>query len=377
MGARKYRELYRRESAAQAAISGYSIGMRARGASAWDVEATFGDWSTHARVDVLVWSDLVRDAMSGSVFSAYADLCRLIRIYLGSGALIRLLRLRKGPMIAAIYPVIVMLGQLALACGVVGVFWTAMASLHPWLGPLSLAALPLLLRWWRTRDRMFAWYLMQVYAFCAGAAGATPTVLTPRLKAFSDRVANALADQTLDEVLVVGHSAGAHLSIIVLAHVLRSKQVPDRGPKLGLLTLGQVIPMVSFLPRANSLRSDLVCVAKSDRLTWVDVSAPGDGASFALCDPVAVTGLAPQPKHGPLVISAAFTKSLSPERWGKLKRRFFRLHFQYLHAFDYPEAYDYFAITAGPCTLAERYAGRVPSASRIERPLSGHTDVAA
>ena len=48
--------------------------------------------------------------------------------------------------------------------------------------------------------------------------------------------------------------------------------------------------MVSFLPAATELRSDLKQLGNSDAVTWVDVTAPGDGCSFALCDPVAVSG---------------------------------------------------------------------------------------
>jgi hypothetical protein len=77
-----------------------------------------------------------------------------------------------------------------------------------------------------------------------------------------------------------------------------------------------------------------------------------------------------------LILSAAFTQTLSPERWKALKRRYFRLHFQYLCAFDRPGDYDYFRITAGPLTLAERFRGRKPSASRIVAPLSPFRDVA-
>ena len=81
--------------------------------------------------------------------------------------------------------------------------------------------------------------------------------------------------------------------------------------------------------------------------------------------------MAPKDKLWPLVISAAFTQTLSPERWSQLRWRFFRLHFQYLCAFDRPGDYDYFQITAGPLTLGQRYKDRAPSKSRIERPLSG------
>ena len=133
--------------------------------------------------------------------------------------------------------------------------------------------------------------------------------------------------------------------------------------------------MVSFLPEAHRLRADLGYLAAAD-IPWVDVTAPGDGCSFALCDPVAVSGVAPEGKRWPLVISAAFTQTLSPERWRRLRWRFFRLHFQYLCAFDRPGEYDYFRITAGPLSLASRYRGRAPSASRIETPVSRYTEMA-
>ena len=54
----------------------------------------------------------------------------------------------------------------------------------------------------------------------------------------------------------------------------------------------------------------------------------------------------------------------------------FRLHFQYLCAFEQPRDYDYFRITAGPETLGDRFAGRAPSKSRIEHPVNRHTSLA-
>jgi len=37
-----------------------------------------------------------------------------------------------------------------------------------------------------------------------------------------------------------------------------------------------------------------------DRITWIDVTAPGDGCAFALCDPVAVSGVAAYNKKWPV-----------------------------------------------------------------------------
>jgi len=69
-----------------------------------------------------------------------------------------------------------------------------------------------------------------------------------------------------------------------------------------------------------------------ENITWVDVTAPGDGCAFALCNPVSVSGVATDAKRWPLVFSAAFTQALSPARWKELRRNFFRLHFQYMFA---------------------------------------------
>ena len=145
---------------------------------------------------------------------------------------------------------------------------------------------------------------------------------------------------------------------------MRAGVVTPQSP-ISFLSLGHVVPIVSFLPAATELRSDLKQLGNSDAVTWVDVTAPGDGCSFALCDPVAVSGQGDGTQDGPLVLSAAFTQTLSDARWRAPRWRFFRLHFQYLCAFDQPGFYGYFQITAGPHRLRDRFRGRAPSPSRI------------
>ena len=378
---RRYRELYRKEGAAQAAISGYALSLSPKtggGAYGWHVEAEMDGAQVAADVEVLVWSDIVRSSMSNSVPATYLQLLFTAWEYISTGALFRLMRLRKGPVIAALYPVGMLLLQLALAlCAGWAVYALAVRA-APWIGPaaqllgggLALAAIWGLLRWFQRKDgKLFAYYLMHDYAYSARHRGATPPELEARMAQFGETIAMALREN-VDEVLVVGHSSGAHLAVSVLADLIRSGRVSDEGPKLAFLSLGQVVPMVSFLRGAWRLRADLAYLSTRAELTWVDVTAPGDGCAFALCDPVAVSGVAPEGKHWPLVFSAQFTRSLSPARWKELRWRFFRLHFQYLCAFDAPLDYDYFRVTAGPMTLAARYAQRPPSASRLETPVN-------
>lgn len=381
---RRYRELYKREGAAQAQVSGYGLefGPRQdRTGFGWGVRGDFNGRNAEAEFEVLIWADIVQNSMGHSIAATYGQLLHTARTYIGSGALWRLMRLRRGPVIAALYPVVVLIAQLLLALLVGGLAgWTLgrLTGLGWWLGlPVMLAVCWAGLHLWRRLDgRIFAYYLMHDYAFTAQDGGAYPPALEARLAEFTDRIAEVMAGDW-DEVLIVGHSSGAYLGVSVLADLIRSGRVPAAGtpgrPRLSFLSLGHVVPMASFLPRANRLRADLRDLSASPEVDWIDVTAPGDACCFGLCDPVAVTGVEPPDRRQPLILSAAFTLTLSRQKQRSLRWRWFRLHFQYLCAFDLPGDYDYFAITTGPMMLAERYARRQHSPGRIARPVNRWT----
>ncbi len=381
---RRYRELYRKEGAAQSALSGYALTLApktTKGPYGWRVQGEIEGRLTQTDVEVLVWSDIVRDSMSGSIPATYLQLVRTAWAYIGSGALFRLMRLRKGPVIAALYPIVFLLAQLALALGLGWGLGAAVASVtNVWAGSAAaLIPVPFILRWFKVHDnKVFAYYLMHDYAYSARSNGANTPALEARMTAFTATIRAAI-ESDCDEVLIVGHSSGAHLGVSILSDLIRGG-LPLGAPALGFLSLGQVVPMVSFLRGATRLRADLAYLSARDEVTWVDVTAPGDGCAFALCDPVAVSGVAPPDQKWPLILSAAFTQTLSPARWRALRWKFFRLHFQYLCAFDAlpgrDDDYDYFRVTAGPLTLAQRFATRAPSRSRITAAVNRFTAIA-
>ena len=111
---RRYRELHRSEGAKQAALSGYSIGLKRKadpGSFGWHVGTTIDGQLTETDFDVLVWSDIVRASMDGSIPQTYWQLLRTAWIYVSTGTLGRLMKLRKGPVIAALYPIVALLLQ--------------------------------------------------------------------------------------------------------------------------------------------------------------------------------------------------------------------------------------------------------------------------
>jgi len=377
---RRYRELYRTEGAKQAAISDYDLTLKGKGGRAenygWTVDTLIGGRKTHTEFEFLLWSDIVQASMKRTIAGSFWLLARTAWTYISTGSLLRLAKLQKGPIIAALYPVVVLLGQLILGL-LLGYFaYHEVAGYAHWMLGLivGFGVLSAVMIWFKSKDnKIYAYYLMHDYAFSAQYGGDIPPELVARMEEFADHIHAALKSD-VDEVLVVGHSSGAHLSVSILADLIRRLGTPEKGPKLGFLTLGHVVPMVSFLPEAWILRRDLNYLCQREELTWVDVTAPGDGCTFALCDPASVSGVAPKRGHKwPLVFSAAFSQTLSSEYFAKIKRKFFRMHFQYLCHFDRPRDYDYFQITAGPVTLETRFKDRAPSPSVITRAVNKYT----
>ena len=86
---RRYRELYRAEAAAQAAISGYYIHLSAKtgpGGYGWFVDSEIDGRSTRAEFEVMLWSDLVRASMCSGILATYGQMLRTAYIYIASGA---------------------------------------------------------------------------------------------------------------------------------------------------------------------------------------------------------------------------------------------------------------------------------------------------
>jgi hypothetical protein len=145
---------------------------------------------------------------------------------------------------------------------------------------------------------------MHDYAFSA-RFGATPQSLRCVLRDFGDQIAAALNTQ-VDEVLVAGHSRILRISILLT--LSGDGRVPTGGRQNRVLVAKAGKPMVSPRPRGDwPRRISCVPCATRQAVTYY-VTAPGDGCCFALCDPVAVSGVTPPGKQW-LLIMSAFTRS--------------------------------------------------------------------
>ena len=213
-GPRRYRELYRKQAAAQAAASGYEIAVKGTprdGEYSWTITADIDGQRTESGMTVLRWNDLVRGAMGRTVWDSYREMLSTVWLYVSSGAFRALWRLRPVPMLIALYPPIIMALYVVIAT------WLAW-ELGEWIGGLPGLALGLVLFVGlvilsRRRDRWLkVYYLMSDYAFTAQDRGATPAELAARLDTYAGRDARALGEG-VDEVHLDGHRTRARLAV--------------------------------------------------------------------------------------------------------------------------------------------------------------------
>ncbi|MEM6662863.1 MAG: hypothetical protein AAF666_11885, partial [Pseudomonadota bacterium] len=137
LGPRRYRELYRREGPAQAGVSGYGLDIcglprSEAGNYRWKAEYARGAINSSAEFEFLGWEDIVRHSIRPSLFYVYALMFRTLWIYLSSGAIRSMGRLRSGPLIAGLVPAVLMIFYLFYA----GLIGTSAALLLA--GPIGL-----------------------------------------------------------------------------------------------------------------------------------------------------------------------------------------------------------------------------------------------
>jgi len=357
-GPAHYHTLYGEQAKLHAPLNGLdlTIGKRRRVgklANAWTVTAD----GCETEYEFLRWDDIIRNRWPKNEWQLLKSAVPVYWVFLKANLVGQLLKIAWPSALTVSYPIIAFLGLLlagALLAVAVGFFLPFYAGLP--LAAGILIGTIFLGRWLDERFRSF--WLLRVYgAMQPWAYGKIPE-LDARIQEFADHIAERIRGSDADEILVVGHSVGTILTVPLVVELL--KRVPDlgvRGPAFGLVSLGNCLPLVSLLPGSAKLREDLKTVATAPGVRWLDFSARRDGASVTQVDPLTVSGISRPPgiPVRPQQFPVRIVKMFPPDVYAVIKKDIFRIHFQYIMAGELLTDYDFFAITAGPLSLAERF----------------------
>jgi hypothetical protein len=276
--------------------------------------------------EFLCWDDIIRHYWVKSFWNIFIDFLYVSWVYITSGTLLRVAKVSRTPAITGLYPAvyIALSGLVAILLGYACVLLFSTFNLIElgWLvaGMLSASFIYI------TKiigDRINVFWLLRIYAFTSRWASGDIPEMDERIDYFADKIATTLQDNQHDEVIIVGHSVGTMLAVTIAARVVKKI---DYQPnlQLNMVTLGECIPLLSLLPKANAMRKDLACLSATETLYWVDYTSPADGACFPLVDPVKVSLPPEKIKNNPYLFSARFHTLYTPANYQSIRRNFIK-----------------------------------------------------
>jgi len=361
-GASFYHRLFKEEANKQSEINQIKVDVGARKkhdkySQRWKIEAQDQGQQVITHYEFLRWDDIIRHYWIKSFWSILLDFFYVCWVYISTGTLKRVAKTSRTPAITGLYPAIYITVSALLATlfGTLCILFFSSLQLT-WLGSLLGIALftTCIYSAKIIGDRLNVFWLLRIYAFTARWAAGDIEHLEQRIVLFADKIVKTLQHKQQDEVILISHSVGTMLAVAVAAQVVRQLKQSQTLAELNLITLGECIPLLSLLPKANAIRADLACLSASDRLYWVDYTSPADGACFPLVDPVKVSLSNSQTKNSPQLLSTRFYKLYTEIHYQKIRRNFYKMHFLYLMSHDILGQYDFFAMITGKTTLKER-----------------------
>lgn len=276
-----------------------------------------------------------------------------------SGALLRVFRASWRMGVLLIYSQVLLLVWMALAVagGWYAVNFTALADVSSVI-KFALAAVIgfgffALLR--PIADCMFVNQLNNCWPYLREFARGHPTRFDRSTDILADRIIAAARESDTDEILVIGHSAGAMLALTVMAKALkRDPDVGRHGPIISVITVGSIMPTLAMHPAAAKLRDTIVTMATERTVLWADCQSREDFMNFWQFDPVTGIGAdAGERRCNPRIWQVPIQQMIAPEIFAKVQFNYWRMHYQYIMSNDRRAAYDYYMFICGPAPFTD------------------------
>lgn len=335
--------------------------------ASWTIETNGPNWKVSTKYEFLRLEHLIRTNLALPFWRQLARTGRWMFDDILSGALFRVFHTSWRMGVLLIYSQFMLAAWIVIA--VAGGWFATQAALPSDISNVSKFALAailaaglfLLLR--PIADRMFVNQLNNCWPCLREFARGEPTGFDRLLDDLADRIVAVARMRGADEILVVGHSAGAMLALTTMGKVLeRDPDIGRNGPRLSVVTVGSIMPALAMHPAAETLRRTVAAIAAQRGVLWADCQSRDDFMNFWEFDPVAGVGAdVPERRYNPQIWQISFREMIAPEIFAKVRFNYWRMHYQYLMSNDRRASYDYYMVICGPAPFAD-WVGRTDSA---------------
>ncbi|MEW6768332.1 MAG: hypothetical protein AB1342_09920 [Pseudomonadota bacterium] len=324
----------------------------------WDIETSGANWHVSTRYEFLRLEHQIRTNLAQPVWLQIARALRWIAGDLAAGSLWRVFRAswRMGVLLS--YSQVLLLLWLGLTiAGAWAAARFAEASGLSLLAQISAAAagaftIFALLR--PIAGAMFVNQLNNCWPYLREFARGKPTGFDRSVETFAERIVTSAKAGDTDEILVVGHSAGAMLALTAVKRALDID--PDLGTRradVAVVTVGSIMPIFAMHPDAQKLRDTIRAAATEPAISWTDCQAREDFMNFTDFDPVAdVVIECGDRRCNPTVWQIPFQETITPETFKRMRFNYWRKHYHYIMSNERRAGYDYFMFVCGPAPFS-------------------------
>jgi pimeloyl-ACP methyl ester carboxylesterase len=326
----------------------------------WTIHTAADGWKVETHYHFLRWEDIIQGDFARPAWWKILHLFRVMAIWLVDGTLLRITRASWRCTCFILYAPIAFLLSGAVSAFVGCATSRLTAAFLP--NTLLVAAIGVVVAVLTfiavvraIESQLMCLYLADSFVSAHDFAHRQRPDWETRLQEFAVYLAETVARNDADEIVVVGHSFGSFLAIDVLARALEhDPQLGRHGPRVALLTVGPNHPLLGLNRAAGWFHDRLQRLVAEPSIDWVEYQTRKDVMNFYWFDPVVRYQLDRANFHINLRVVPISFRDIISEDWNRMRWRFFRIHFQTIMANERPSHYDYFLIVCGPFELRYR-----------------------
>ena len=318
----------------------------------WDAEAWGPNWKTRITFEMLRWDDLIlRDSERGMLSRLGQSALSLFN-FAATGTLFRYVYANWKYAVFFLFPYFYVALFWLVGAGI-GYAVTRLAGLTGAYAAISglgiaVAIFAGLMRWLGPRRRIN--HVLDDAIFSRQFLYGQRLEMEKRIDDFAGRIIERARQADVDEILVVGHSLGAALTLAAVARGLKQDpELGQHGPTLCVLTVGATIPKFSLHPKGDRIRQATQIVAGELSIHWTEYQARDDAVSFYRFDPVTLKRVSRDRSDGrPNIRRVQIHSMMDPASFRRNKHDYMRMHYQFLMGNGQRAPYDYCMIMCGP-----------------------------
>ncbi len=198
--------------------------------------------------------------------------------------------------------------------------------------------------------KYFVLHLMDLWSFSRDFIYRSRSDIDDKLQSVSATIAHAANSNEYDEIVLVGHSTGGALILDAAFRATHSIKL-DATP-VTTLTVGSTALKIGLHPKAGWFRQQIEILNEDSRVQWFEYQCRTDLINFFNTQPSRLMGVAKPQK--PDVYAIRIKNMIDDKTYKRIKRNFFRVHYQFVFGNTKPYHYDFPDICFGSIALTHR-----------------------